>query len=278
MSADAPDHQSDDGFPNTSVRRNMSKGRPRLTALASVVTLVALAGGCTGSSAAKSPASPTPGTDVAAILHQAVEATLGSPGFTQQGYVGEGSDCSVAGDGVTRRGFYQAPDRYEEVDENAGTYIAVSNTTFVRDEGATTWLAEELAGETVRNDVATWLLPLLGRASVERVGSVYRADIFPVVLNKSFDYSANNAYYTFKGTIKTVIRDGKVQSVDIAGTLTNHGGVGLSVPSPVCGMLTYSAYGTSPSVSAPPASEVVQCPPGKTIAVSARSFVRCPSS
>lgn len=137
---------------------------------------------------------------------------------------------------------------------------------------------KKLPGETAATDVATWLSPLLRRASVERVGSVYRADTFPIVLNKSFDYSASGAYNTYRGTINTVIRDGKVQSEDIAGTLTNHGGVGLSVPSPVCGVLTYSVYGTSPSVSAPPAPEVVQCPPGKFIAVSARSFVRCPSS
>jgi hypothetical protein len=188
--------------------------------------------------------------------------------------VGQGSDCSVSGFGETSRGVYQAPDRYEEVDEDAGSYTIVGTTTFVRDDGATEWLAEELSGKTAQSDAATWLSPLLGSESVERVGSDYRANINPVVLNQSL---ASSTSYTYKGNIKVIIQDGNVQSEDIAGTLTNHGGIGLSVPSPVCGVLTYSEYDTSPSVSAPPAQEVLSCPPGQLVKVGARSFVRCPT-
>lgn len=57
---------SDDGFPNPSHLRNTSKGR--LTALASVVVLVALVGSAAGLSLATSQSSPTTSTPLAQLL------------------------------------------------------------------------------------------------------------------------------------------------------------------------------------------------------------------
>jgi hypothetical protein len=86
---------------------------------------------------------------------------------------------------------------------------------------------------------------------VTRLGSTYFSHIYPVTLR-----FGSNGYFTYTGVIKTVTKDGMVAAESIMGTLTNHGGVGISVPSPACGALTYSAFGTSPPVVAPPAADV----------------------
>ena len=96
---------------------------------------------------------------------------------------------------------YQAPDLYEEVDGDFGTFIVVGKSVYVRDDGANTWTVERQEADTALEDAASWLSPLLGRASVERVGSIYRSDIYPVVLNHG-----GNAYNTFQGIIKTGMR------------------------------------------------------------------------
>jgi hypothetical protein len=125
---------------------------------------------------------------------------------------------------------YQAPDRYEEVDEDYATFIVVGPSVYVGGDDANTWTVEKLEGDTAGEVAKTWLLPLVGHPSVTRVGSVYHSDMYSIVVT----HGANGSM-TFNGTIKMVTRAGKVVSEDVAGTVTNHKEPGSAVPSPACG-------------------------------------------
>jgi hypothetical protein len=190
----------------------------RLTARASVIVLVALTDGADGWSVATSSASSVE------TLHQAVEATIAAKSFTRQGYVvnDEGSaeaQCGVVSNSQMFRVVYQAPDRYEQIAPGE-TFVAVGQTGFLQVPSAP-WVAVGLDGETESQRAATWLAPLLARSTVEQAGNVYRSNILPVALNHGNGFSAFN---TFAGVITTVVKDGKVQSEDIYGTLTKNGG------------------------------------------------------
>ncbi len=180
----------------------MSKGR--LTALASVVMLVALTGGAAGLSVASGPLSAQ--------------------------YVAAGSECAVPSNILTLRGAYQAPDRYEEVDEDYATFVVVGPAVYARADGANTWTVEKLEADPAGEIPKAWLLPLVGHPSVTRVGSVYRSAMYSIVVTHGA-----NGYMYFNGTVKMVTRAGNVVSEDVAGTVTNDKELGSGVPSPACG-------------------------------------------
>jgi hypothetical protein len=207
-----------------------------------------------------------------ANVQTAVRATLMSSSFTLQGYVGESSDCAVARDSQMLRAVYQAPDRFESVYGGYGPDFAVGSTTYVKD-GPEKWIAEKLVGQTANKDEGMWLSPLLGKSTVERTSATYVSKIDSVVLSRN-----NKGYNTFKGTISTLIEDGKVQSERIAGTLTDHRDGGPSSPLPECGFLTYGTYGKSPAIDVPSGADVIRCTPGSVVALGHTSSIRCPSS
>ena len=128
----------------------MLKGR--LTALASVAMLVTLTGGAAVLSVASGPLTAQYGPAAAAGIHQAVEATIRSRSFTRQGYLTGGSECAVPSAVLTFRSTYQAPDLYEEVDGDFGTFIVVGKSVYVRDDGANRWTVERQEADTALED------------------------------------------------------------------------------------------------------------------------------
>jgi hypothetical protein len=238
---------------------------------ARIAALLAAAFLAVGASACSSAGSAGSSNSAAATLHDAVKATLAASSFSQQGYLGEGSDCAVKGDGEILHAVYQAPDRFESAYEDLGTDIAVGNITYTKDDGSAKWIAQDLVGQTARQQEAKWLSPLLANSTIERTDGSYVSEVDPVLMSLN-----NDSYVTFKGRITTYIKGGRVASEHIAGTVTNHGG-GLSLPTPECGVLTYDRYGASPAIALPPAQDVIECTPGKVISLSRTDFIQCPS-
>jgi hypothetical protein len=238
---------------DTEVRSSYFMPKGAWTAWTSVLMVAVLGIGAAAWSVATSPGPliVQSGPPAAAALHQAVKATVDSQSFVEQGYAEEGNFCAPGSDHLLFRMVYQAPDRNEEVITGQLTEIAIGTTLYVKDDGSAKWTEEPLEGQTAGGVPMTWLLPLLGRAAVTRVGNVYRSGFHAVVVGR-----VANGYTSFDGTIKTVTRAGTVVAEDIAGSVTDHNELGPGVPSPACGDVTYGAFGTAPPVTAPPAGDV----------------------
>jgi hypothetical protein len=88
---------------------------------------------------------------------------------------------------------------------------------------------------------------------VKREGNTYVSNVPTTLVNR-----VGNNYFTFTGIIKTVVSDGRVVSEDIVGSESRHliGHRGTVNTFPESEVLTHSAFGTSPPVTAPPTNDV----------------------
>ncbi len=155
---------------------------------------------------------------------------------------------------------YDAPNRYQDVfymsDSPLGTGpltgqdIVIGRTAYGRSNSSNKWTmrqpADPTSGASWRADV--WLNPLLSVVRVQRSGNVYQVEVKPEILSSAT---------TMTQSITVVVRANRVVSENIESTFrytrankTTRSRQGGTVH------VTYSAFGTSPPVTVPPASEV----------------------
>jgi hypothetical protein len=233
----------------------------RLTALASVVMLVALTGGAAGWSVATSASIPDwaalPTNNPAAIasLHQATYATLNSRSFTMtgstygppSGWIGFSSQQPPPLVRNTFRIVYQAPNRYDLINSTPKQEVrSIGTTAYTRTGSSSMWTASGAVGLLTTLTSTTWLPELLD-GTVQQWGDTYR-----ITYRTNPQDSGENVLpemYVFTATVQ----DGKVVSEEGIRTIYLPG-----LPNGLADRvdITYSAFGTSPPVTAPRASEV----------------------
>jgi hypothetical protein len=230
---------------------------------ASVLTVMALAGGAAGWSAATSPSIPNwaaiPINNPSAIssLHQAVDATINARSFTMTGsFYGPGSGFGVFGfssdqpptlNHNTFRLVFQAPDRFDLIESNPKQeVISIGTTVYTRAIGSSIWTTPG-TGSLGTLDANEGLLLLL-YGSVQQWHNIYH------VTYGSIPRVATNQHALYERYAYTAtVQDGKVVSLDGMTTAFAQG-----FPSVLSEQtdVTYSAFGTSPPVTAPPASDI----------------------
>lgn len=227
----------------------MLKGR--VTALASVVLLAALTAGAAGLSLATS----TPAS-AARTLRGAVEATLASRSFTI-----EVTDIA-SGIRSTEIFVYQAPDKCEYVsyaNPQVGReepyrvlqIVTIGRSEYWRNDASDLWSRGQLVEPTFcANWPEIWLTPLLEGTRVSGSTDNYRSYNEPYVVQQALGPAGKYAKVA-----TTVICDGKVVSEDIVTAVVNPTGR-LHDTVVAQEQVTIGAFGVSPPVVAPPASDV----------------------
>jgi hypothetical protein len=226
----------------------------RVTALTSVVVLVALSVGAAALSLTTG--GPTRAT-AAGTLREAVDATLASRSFTinitDLEFGIRGTEIFV----------YEAPDRCEYTFYSNPTQVgreepyrvlqtvAIARSEYWRNDASRLWNSAELAERSFcANWQAIWLTPLLEGSRVSRSSHTYRSYAPPYVVQRSFGPTGE-----YSEVATAVLRHGKVVFEDIVTSLVNsrdrmHDTVVAQE------QVTIGAFGTSVPVVAPPASQV----------------------
>jgi hypothetical protein len=224
----------------------------RVTALGSVVVLMVLTAGAAGLSLATSTRA-----SAALTLRQAVEATLASRSFT--------IDVTDNAYGIrsTEVFVYEAPNRCEYISYSnlpqvgreepyrVLQTVTIGRSEYWRNDASDLWSRGQLVEPTFcANWQDAWLTPLLEGTESSESRDSFRSYTAPYVIQQ-----ASGPKWKYSKVATTVLRDGKVVSEDIV----------TSFVSPVDRLhdtvvaqeqVTLGAFGTSPPVVAPPASEV----------------------
>ena len=160
---------------------------------------------------------------------------------------------------------YDAPERYEEIFyENdtplrrgpyTGQEILIGTTGYGRANSSEKWSIgppQNQPSDSASWQASIWFPDIVDGTSVKRSGNVYYSFTAPYVVDRAFGPSTT----TYRKVATTVIQDGRVVSEDILTTVVDpkHADAQVAVVAQV--VVTYSAFGTSPQVTAPPASDI----------------------
>ncbi len=170
-----------------------------------------------------------------AALRSAVEATKNSSSFT----VWTNEQYRVV---------YKGPDRCEIVEGQGYRIIDIGDYEYTQPPGSHTWQKPtlQLPSETQCVLGTIFLTPLLYSNQVQRSGDTYQVRGTPTIVN-SVQISG-----WWRVTL-VVHADKVVQEVVISTPTSTHPGVVVDLGSAV---ITYSAFGTSPPVTAPPTNDI----------------------
>ena len=234
-----------------------------MCALASVLSLVALSGAAAGLSLATSPPVPDygllPANDPAASasLRQAVEATVASPNFTVEvRQVDDEQGPFPFSDTENFEVVYQSPNRVELHFEEQ-TFIDFGSQVYEEVQpgpgGATNrrweeWSADEPSTGLDAAQVVATLSLLSSGQSVQRSTDTYHSESFGAFQASLHSRSGSNVT-----TVTAIVRGGHVVSESFSYVTT---------AAVIHDILSFSGFGTSPPVLAPPSAEVVRsmCP------------------
>jgi hypothetical protein len=223
-----------------------------VTSLASVIVLVAMTTGAAGLSLATSIRVSAPVT-----LRGAVEATLASRSFT--------IDVTDSASGIrsTVIFVYEAPDRCEymsyanlpqvgrEEPYRVLQTVTIGRSEYWRNDASDLWSRGQLVEPTFcANWPDIWLTPLLEGTEVSGSRDSDRSYNAPNVVRQALGPVGKYAKVA-----TTVVRDGKVVSEDIVTAVVNPTGR-LHDTVVAQEQVTIGAFGVSPPVVAPPASDV----------------------
>ena len=141
---------------------------------------------------------------------------------------------------------YQASDRFDVIDSNPKReVISIGTTTYIRTGSSSMWAASGTVGLLTTLTSTAWLRQLLD-GTVQQWGDTYH------VTYRSSRQESDEHVLSEMYVITATVQDAKVVSED--GVMT------VFLPGLPNGLservdINYSAFGTSPPVTAPPASE-----------------------
>jgi hypothetical protein len=237
-----------------------------VTAWASVIAAVVLGGGAAGLSLATSPIThdyvSASTRSPAEVLEEAVAATLNTPSFIEA----VTTSPQTSGAKFTTVFVYDGPDLCKEQLTTYGgpgyfssetSSIIVGKTTYTLGPG-NTWSKAPTGAEQPCKAATVWLTALSRATRVRASGDKY-VSVTPV------SYSSSAVHISVSTVTTSIIKDGRVVSEEMvttarntAPTPTSGGPTGGTTVFEVGGQVsvTYSAFGNSPPITAPPASDI----------------------